>query len=312
MRAVHLLLFCTALATLTPPLLAQPEDPARAKAVELYGAGQEAYAAGRFKDAIDYFLQADATKRSASFAYNIALAYEQMGDDAKTLQWAREYVRRKPAAGDRATMDALVERMQKSLAAKGLQQVTVLSTPPGATVHVNGAPAGVTPWTGTLSPKEHVLYLEAAGREPTTHAFVLPADRAIDVMVTLPERQPQPAAPVAPVAPTTAPVAPTRVDDGATVSWWTWTALGLGAAGLGASLTFELLRAGAESDAQDAMTQIEAGEHADRMESHQLAARVTLGLGAGFAALGAGLLIVDLMSDDADIAMTADGLRWRF
>src|SRR5205085_4482 len=49
----------------------------------------------------------------------------------------------------------------------GSQTVTVTSTPPGASVLVDGQPQGVTPATVSLSRKsEHTVELAAAGYEP--------------------------------------------------------------------------------------------------------------------------------------------------
>src|SRR6188768_1460487 len=99
----------------------------RAEGKARYERGAEAYSAGRFKDAIELFLQADALAPSAALSFNIARAYEKIGDDASTLQWFRDFRRRAPEAKNGPEVDERIHGLEGTLAKKGVQQLTVLS-----------------------------------------------------------------------------------------------------------------------------------------------------------------------------------------
>jgi len=283
------------------------EADGKAQARRHYTAGVESYEAGQFRDAIDHFLEANRLAPSPALSFNIARAYEKLGDDAGALGFYRDYLRRAPEAEDRAEVERIIAELESRLRAKGVQQVTVLSEPDRATVVVDGKPVGVTPWTGEIYPGQHRLQLRLPGYQDTEEVFALTAHRARDVSVTLepvPE-EPKPQATEAAPAPT--PVQPTPTPDqrpaagdtgtqGA-VSAWTWVTLGVGVGALGGSLAFELMRSSAEDDARTADTQIDAQEHYDTMESRQLVARILAGAGAAATVVGGVLLYLDLTAE---------------
>jgi tetratricopeptide (TPR) repeat protein len=289
-----------------PAPSAGPSDADKQRALDKYNRGVEAFGQKRYKDAADLFLEADAIASSASFAYNISLAYEQLGDSATSLKWSREYLRRKPDTPDRAEVEERIRSHEKKLQDRGVQQVTVRSDPAGATVVVDDVPRGVTPWTGELTPGNHKVLIQQRGFHDNETQFFLAAERAMDVELKLLVAADVPAA--APVAP--APTAPATGTQPATpapdsgpqgfakVKPWTWASLGLGVGCFAAAIGFEAGRAGAESDARDATTQVEAQEHIDSAEGSQLGARIFLGIGAAATVAGGVLLTLDLMGDD--------------
>src|SRR4051794_40263945 len=65
-----------------------------------YEEGVRAYAAGRYREAIDLFREADQRAPSAALSFDIARAYTQLGDDAGALSSYREYLRRSENAED--------------------------------------------------------------------------------------------------------------------------------------------------------------------------------------------------------------------
>ena len=294
---------------------AEPPSPAatapatsKAQARRHYAAGVESYEAGQFKDAIDHFLEANRLAPSPALSFNIARAYEKLGDIAGALAFYRDYLRRASDAEDRDEVGQIVTEFENRLRQKGVQQVTVLSEPDRATVVLDGKPVGVTPWTGEIFPGQHRLQLRLPGYEQTDQVFSLTAHRAKDVSVALvqipeepkPETAPAPPPPPAPAPPepATPPSEPPADTSGpATVSPWTWVSLGVGAGALGGALAFELMRASAEDDAHNAETQIEAQEQYDTMESRQLVARVLVGVGAAATVAGGVLLYLDLTAE---------------
>ena len=162
----------------------------RAEAKQKYQQGAEAYAAGHYKDAVDYFLAADRIAPSAPLSFNIARAYEKLGDGSGALRWYRDYLRRNPSAANADTVRAGIAALAAALAKKGVQQVTVLSSPDGATVAVDDQPVGVAPWTGELAPGKHHLLLTRRGYVDAERDIELQAGEPLDVTVRL-EQQPR-------------------------------------------------------------------------------------------------------------------------
>jgi tetratricopeptide (TPR) repeat protein len=279
--------------------VATPRDaaePVRTRALARFHRGAAAFDEGRYKDAIDLFLEADRLVRSPALAFNTAVAYEQMGDKASGLAWYREYLRRAPEAPDRPRIAERIARLEQALARRGLQQVTVLAFPEGATVVLDGAPVGVAPWTAELPPGGHQLQLRLRGYEDADARFELGAHHAMDVCVDL---RPGPG---------TRGMAGWR--QGATeLAPWAWTTLGVGVAGLGAAVGFEVASASAEDDAQSASTPMDAEADHDRMSDLRAASRALIAIGAAATLAGGVLLVVDLTAppdeqaprpDDAD------------
>jgi tetratricopeptide (TPR) repeat protein len=265
--------------------------------------GITAYKEGRFKDAIDAFLDAHEQYPSPVLSYNMARAYEKMGDSAGALRFYREYLRQSPTASDRATVEQRIAELEKKLEARGIQQVTIFSKPEAATVVLDGRPVGVTPWTGEIAPGSHAVTLRREGYQDGNGVIELAAGKALDYSLEL---KPKPASATAPVD--TAPPAGTSAppDSGPTESGGigigTWTAFGVGAAALGGALAFELMRAGAEDDVKNEPTQLARADAFDRMESRQTTARVLAGVGAVAVLAGGVLLYFDLSKSDDSAA----------
>ena len=272
-----------------------------------YERGAEAYSAGRFKDAIDLFLQADALAPSAALSFNIARAYEKIGDDASTLQWYRDFRRRAPDAKNGPEVDERIRGLEGVLAKKGVQQLTVFSRPLGATVIVDDQPVGVTPYTGQLPPGTHKIVLSLRGYLDSEQKVELAADRARDLDVPLvPGKQgagespaSTSAAPAQPAGPAQAETPPPgKPSSSAKFGIWPWVGLGAGAAVLGGSLGFELARRSAEKDAEKDATQIGYKEKFDREKSRQTTARVLAAVGGALVVTGGTLLVIRLTSRD--------------
>jgi tetratricopeptide (TPR) repeat protein len=252
-------------------------DADRAHAAERYREGVEAYRAHRYKDAIDAFAEADKLSPSAALSFNSALAYEQLLDVPNALRMYREYLRR---SGTREKADQARQRVQeleRRLASRGVQQVSIFSEPSGATVSIDGRAMGVTPWTSELPPGPHRLVLSMKAHDDVVENIDVPRDHAIDAAfeleVATPHARPAP-------APKSEPVAASGHPLGA----WPWVVLGVGGAAVATSIGFELSRRSAESDARNATSQTGYAEHLDAMDSRQAAAR-------WFGAAGGGLLL---------------------
>jgi tetratricopeptide (TPR) repeat protein len=295
------------------PASAQPADAdettdtnVRQEAKERLHEGVKAYSGGRFKDAVDLFLAANRLVPSPALSFNIAKAYEKLGDNAAALAWYRDYLRRAPGASDRSQVDKIIARYEAELRDKGVQQVTVLSTPKRATVVIDGQPVGVTPWTGELAPGKHTVTGQLRGYRDTVIEFDLAADRAIDVSLTLEVEAKRssessddwgdtPALSGGSASQSDEPAA-----DRGGIRLPTWVAFGIGGAALATALGFELARRSAEDDARAAPTQVGAREAYDTMQERRTMARISGGVGGAAVVIGAVLLVVDLSrSSDA-------------
>jgi tetratricopeptide (TPR) repeat protein len=266
----------------------------RAEAKSKYQEGAEAYSAGRFKDAVDLFLAADRLAPSAPLSFNIARAYEKLSDDAGALRWYRDYLRRNPDASNATAVRPLIAALAESLRKKGVQQLTVLTSPAGATVTVDDQPVGVTPWTGELRPGEHRLLLSLRGYADAEQTVSLAADRPLDTNLRL-EQQAAPVNVPAPAPTPSAPASTTPTSEsnshGKKLGIVPWVTLAAGTAALGGALTFEILRRSAESDAKAAESQLEYQEHLQTEQSRQTTARIFLGTG-GALLLASGLMFL--------------------
>jgi tetratricopeptide (TPR) repeat protein len=298
--------------------LAGADDVANAQAK--FRAGATAYREARYKDAIDLFLAANALDPHPELIYNVGQAYEKLGDVPNALRSYRDYLRAAPDAGDRATVETSIRNLEQRLREKGLQQVSVFSTPVGATVYLDGKQVGATPWTGEIGPGRHQVVLRATGFPDNAKEFVLNGDRAMDIDIAMSKSDSgavvvgtatvASAAGSASAAPTAAvtakPDATAKPDDkgkGDTPSPGirplTWVVLAGGVAGLAAAGGLEAARKGAEDAARNEPTQIGYKEKYDSMVTNQTAARVMTGVGAAVLAVGGVLLILDLKRGSA-------------
>ena len=281
-------------------VMEQRRTQARAK----YQDGAAAYSAGRYKDAVDSFLAADRLAPSAPLSFNIARAYEKLGDDAGSLRWYRDYLRRNPSAANAAAVQGLISGLAHRLQGKGIQQLTVITSPAGATVSVDDQPVGVSPWTGELSPGKHHLLLSERGYSDEQLDVTLAADEPStetvrltqQVLVAAPSRtEPELAKAAAPASGPLPPPPP----HGKKLGPVPWVVLGAGTVALGGALTFELLRRSAEHDARRETTQLGYQDRLDSEQSRQTTARVLLGAGGTLLAAGGLMLLLDTGSAPA-------------
>ncbi len=264
--------------------------------------GIDAYRQGRYRAAIEHFQEADRLAPSPRLSFNVARAYEEMDDAPHALAAYRDYLRRLPGAENAAETSIRISELELELQRTGVQQLSVIATPAGATVTIDDVSRGVTPWTGELSPGPHRLQLRLRGYSDFIQSFDLPARHAIDLVPVLAPLASPPAPRAAPIPP-----APPAVHDAPGPRWWTWTLFGSSAALLLGSGGLELSRRSYEHSASRNPVQIPSEEAYDTMTSRMIAARVLLGAGVLVGAAGGVSLYFDLQPrQSADLAST----RW--
>jgi len=268
-----------AFATDAPAQAAKEPEQRRTAAKSKYEEGVEAYRAARYADAVRLFLEADALSPSAALSYNIARAYEKLADDAQTLRWYRNYLRLSPDATNAAEVQGYIRSLSAALAKQGIQQLTVLTSPEGATVAIDGTPLGVSPLTVELRPGSHSAQVSRRGYTDVNGSFVLPRTAPLDLSVTLK------LAPTESQARTDA-----RGESSRRFGIAPYVTLGAAAVCLGSAGIFELMRRSAQSSARNEQVQIDYEHDIDDMNSRQTTARVLLGVGGVLAVTGVTLL----------------------
>ncbi|TVQ89399.1 MAG: TonB-dependent receptor [Deltaproteobacteria bacterium] len=105
-----------ALAILLPlAALADPKDDARKRFVE----GVQLARAGQYQEAIELFREADGIFRHPATTYNIAYAYQQLGEFEQAIQWYELLITQAPTRSDeiRGVVDELQARIDAERAA---------------------------------------------------------------------------------------------------------------------------------------------------------------------------------------------------
>lgn len=298
---------------------APPPPPASSAAQARFQAGIAAYEDGRFREAIARFEEADQLAPSALLSFNIAKVYDRMADQPSALASYRDYLRRLPTAENGDMVRKRIQELERGLRTNGVQQLTVLTTPVGASVLIDNVSRGVTPWTGELIPGPHTLALRLAGYREAVSEIELPAEHAIDIdlpLLAAPASEeneppawaaldPEPTASVERAAPDEPASTPHLDGASRAPRWWTWATFAGSAAALVGAGSFELMRANLEDQARENQIQIEHLDEFDAMQDRQTVARVFLGVGVAAAIAGGVSLYFDLRNAPAPPADVA-------
>jgi len=256
-------------------------DEAKAK----FQSGSELYDAGKYGEAVHAFMEADQLAPSAALSFNIARAYERLHDTSGALRWYRDYLRRSPKAKNAAEVRQKVAALSATLSQSGVQQLTVLSTPLGASVVIDGRAVGVTPFTGDLALGKHRVLLDLSGYRDASHDVLLAADGPLDLSSTLEHEAPPSRA---------TPASPSLFADranGRRFGIAPWLIGGTGLVGLGGALGFELARRSHENAAENAPDQVTLKKESDAMQRDKTTARVLVGVGGALVVTGSVMLL---------------------
>jgi len=145
-------------------LLTQASAPStRAEAQRLFTQGEAQFAARAVSDAEQSFEKSYSLLPLSATAWNLARCAETGNQHAKALGWYRRYLRLEATAKDRPQVEASIRALEKRLAARGTQALTVFVTPAEATASVDdGAPTGDGA-TVELKAGRHAVKVQAAG-----------------------------------------------------------------------------------------------------------------------------------------------------
>lgn len=182
--------------TMAPKLeLEGPEAEAKDRARVLFQQGVAAYRDGKFYDAVAIFLQTQRIYPDTQLCFNVARAYENLGNSSAALRYYRDYLRQADRPSDGEEVRERVRKLELQLSQRGVQQLTVISQPEAATVILDGKPVGIAPWTGETYPGKHRLALSLDGYAGQEQVIDVDAYAARDVSLNLvpaPKAVPEP------------------------------------------------------------------------------------------------------------------------
>jgi len=147
-----------ALAALDPPLALGRDawaqtDPSVQRAREIFKKSEQSYRDGRFQEAVDLLTEAYRLDPKPVLLYNMARAYEGLGDNPRALDAYRRYLQSEPHAPDRGALEqriATLERQQEEREALERQRDAAArekheTPPPPQPVEPPRSPSAV-PW----------------------------------------------------------------------------------------------------------------------------------------------------------------------
>jgi tetratricopeptide (TPR) repeat protein len=117
-RAKRLAMAISIFAALVAPATALGAPPAASgaeSALSLYRESTKAYNEGRFQDAIDLLSRAYALAKQPVLLFNLARAYEGLGDLPKAIESYKGYLESDPNTTDRGSIEQRIETLQKQL-----------------------------------------------------------------------------------------------------------------------------------------------------------------------------------------------------
>lgn len=300
--------------SLDAPGVKQGGDRARAKIH--FQAGAAYYRESRYEEAIRSFEEAHSSDPNPNLLFNIAQAHEKLGRTSEALQYYRRYVREKPDASDRRTVETSIRNLEARLAEKGLQQVGIYSSPAGAIATVDGKELGATPVSANLDAGLHRLSVRLSGHKTVERDFVLSPGRALDIDVVLESGSGVVEAnPIGELSllftdesligdldgAEALPKEATRTVDPVErqgtlgrIRPGTWTAFGVAAAAGVVGGVLQMSRMSLESRAANEPVQLEYQELSRQAQGRATGSRIAFGVGGAALATGGTLLMLDL------------------
>lgn len=172
-------------ATASAPHEPPSRDSARASvdaARELDQQGVRSYRAGRYTDAITYFRAAYQLGGPSSELWNVVRCREGMDDAEGAAAAIDDYL----ALPDLLSQDRADAAREAQALRSRPSTLTVTTTPPGASVTIDGRPAlGSTPLSADLRAGSHTIAVQRGGYAPATQAVEARFGRAVIVSLDL-------------------------------------------------------------------------------------------------------------------------------
>jgi len=198
-------------ATLAAPVAtrAEPESKKAQVHAEL---GMNHFRGGRYQEAVEEFLQAASTLDDAGLFWNMARAYEELGDVPNALHYFERLAAKFPDDRSAESAREKIEALRSKLPGHVIVRCGEV---PGIRASVDGGdkvPCGDR--IGPLKPGKHVVEATAVGYEPWRQTVEVKAGGKLEVEAELkaieekPDEPPVPPEPPQPVEPPEPPVEP--------------------------------------------------------------------------------------------------------
>lgn len=271
-----------------------PTPEQREEARVAFEAGSKSYTEGQYQAALASFQKAYAIIPSPHAEYWIAMSMDKADPetkDAKSIAAAYEVFLNNPGAGHVGAPQVEAAQARLSELRKGLPAtVTIVSTPAGASVTINGEPRdGITPLSVELPAGTYQVGLNLEGHDAATVEVTAEGGMSLEQQVTLAQSVVAP--PPEPITTTQTQQEPHRKSMVPAI-----VTLSLGGIGLISGTIFGILALDAKGKFNDDPTT----EHADAAERNALIADMSFGI-----ALTLGLTGIVLLTSDDSAATTS-------
>jgi tetratricopeptide (TPR) repeat protein len=254
----------------------------RQRAEAVLRSGNQHYDRGDFERALESYREAQELFPSYKIDYNIGVALQALKRPIEALTHFRRFLGQARGRAEAAKIEQCKRRIARLR--DEVCGIRLTGAPPGADVHVDGKPAGLTPLPDEvyLMPGSHSVEVTAAGYLPFEQS--LPLDAGDHPTVTVRLRTRQAVAPRAALVPPPPAREPRR-------RVWSWVLTGAAAAALGVAVTFSVLAKNAYDDYLTApdLSRDEYYSRRSSIEHKELAANISYGV-AGALAVGAVVL----------------------
>lgn len=277
----------------TQPAPAQPAKKPDAKTTKAaraaYGEGQKAFEAGDYATAYAKFKEANDLIPAPHAEYWLALSLDRQNMLQETIAAYEAFLANPEASKVGAEQVASAETRLNELKGKLPGKLSIVTTPPGAQVSIDGTPVeGVAPVTSELPPGMHKVTVTLEGYEPQEVQVEVKANEEVEQKLQLME-VPEPVAaapPPAPPPPAPPPPPPPPPERSMVPAYVT---LGLAGAGLVTGTIFGIKALQEKKDFEDMPTT----DRADDVERYALIADMSFGIAITLGVTGIVLLTSD-------------------
>lgn len=269
-----------------------PGASARDEARSEFAAGQVSYGAGDFGAAEAHFTKADSLVPSVQAKYWRAMSLDQQGKTAAALELFNA-VLNTPGYENLGADKVAQVRQRVAELSQAPADLTLTSTPPGASIDVNGMKqSGTTPLSLRLAAGRHRVTIEAPGYAPQVLDLEVNPGEAVERNVVL---EPGTSAPP-PAIPAEQAPAPTGERSRAPA----FVTLGIAGASAVVGTVFGIKALDEKSQFEDAPTT----SRADSVERNALIADMAFGVALTLGITGIVLLVADDAPGDQAIEQT--------
>ena len=284
----------------------KPDAKTTKAAREAYGEGQKAFEAGDYPTAHTKFKEANDLIPAPHAEYWLALSLDRQDKLDESIAAYEAFLANPDAAKVGAEQVASAQTRLAELKGKVPGKLSLVTTPPGALVTIDGAPVeGVAPVTSELAPGMHKVSVTLEGYEPQElQVEVKPGETVDQGVQLLPVQQPVAAVAAVAAAPPPPPPPPPPPERSAVPAIVT---LSLAGAGLVTGTIFGVKALQEKQDFEDMPTT----DRADDVERYALIADMSFGIAITLGVTGIVLLTSDPPAE-APAAATLDKSRFTF